>query len=102
MSLRTCSTPLGTVPMVTQSCAKSVLGRSEALAGHGAALRLLPPRPALERGAGYPLTAYVQKSSNFYAYVDAIKDIVCHWLTEEGSAQSRHAGSRGQGASGRG
>ena len=30
-------------------------------------------------------TAYVQKSSNFYAYVDAIKDIVGHWLTLEGS-----------------
>jgi two-component system, chemotaxis family, response regulator Rcp1 len=26
-------------------------------------------------------TAYVQKSANFYAYVDAIKDIVGHWLT---------------------
>ena len=26
-------------------------------------------------------TAYVQKSANFYAYVDAIKAIVCHWLT---------------------
>jgi hypothetical protein len=25
-------------------------------------------------------TAYVQKSANFYTYVDAIKDIVCHWL----------------------
>ena len=31
-------------------------------------------------------TAYVQKSSNFYAYVDAIKDIVCHWLTPEGTS----------------
>jgi two-component system response regulator len=31
----------------------------------------------LHRGA----TAYVQKSANFYAYVDAIKAIVCHWLT---------------------
>ena len=29
-------------------------------------------------------TAYVQKSANFYAYVDAIKDIVCHWLKPEG------------------
>src|SRR5437762_6985689 len=35
----------------------------------------------LHRGA----TAYVQKSANFYAYVDAIKDIVCHWLTPEGA-----------------
>ena len=31
-------------------------------------------------------TAYVQKSSNFYAYVDAITAIVCHWLTPEGSS----------------
>jgi CheY-like chemotaxis protein len=31
-------------------------------------------------------TAYVQKSANFYAYVDAIKDIVCHWLKLEGSS----------------
>src|SRR5439155_5357277 len=30
----------------------------------------------LHRGA----TAYVQKSPNFYAYVAAIKDIVCQWL----------------------
>jgi two-component system, chemotaxis family, response regulator Rcp1 len=36
----------------------------------------------LQRGA----TAYVQKSANFYAYVDAIKDIVCHWLTPEGAS----------------
>ena len=31
-------------------------------------------------------TAYVQKSANFYAYVDAIKAIVCHWLTPEGAS----------------
>jgi CheY-like chemotaxis protein len=30
-------------------------------------------------------TAYVQKSADFYAYVGAIKDIVCHWLTEDGA-----------------
>ena len=34
----------------------------------------------LQRGA----TAYVQKAANFYAYVDAIKDIVCRWLKPEG------------------
>src|SRR2546425_2493345 len=31
-------------------------------------------------------TAYVQKSANFYAYVDAITDIVCHWLTPESTS----------------
>ena len=31
-------------------------------------------------------TAYVQKSANFYAYVDAITAIVGHWLTPEGSS----------------
>jgi two-component system, chemotaxis family, response regulator Rcp1 len=36
----------------------------------------------LQRGA----TAYVQKSANFYAYVDAITAIVGHWLKPEGSS----------------
>ena len=36
----------------------------------------------LQRGA----TAYVQKSANFYAYVDAIIDIVCHWLKPESAS----------------
>jgi chemotaxis family two-component system response regulator Rcp1 len=36
----------------------------------------------LHRGA----TAYVQKSANFYAYVDAITDIVCRWLKPEGAS----------------
>jgi len=31
-------------------------------------------------------TAYVQKSANFYAYVDAITAIVGHWLKPEGSS----------------
>jgi two-component system, chemotaxis family, response regulator Rcp1 len=35
-----------------------------------------------QRGA----TAYVQKSANFYAYVDAITAIVGHWLKPEGSS----------------
>ena len=49
-------------------------------------LSMIPKEEAEPRCRQLGATAYVQKSSNFYAYVDAIKDIVCHWLTPEGTS----------------
>jgi chemotaxis family two-component system response regulator Rcp1 len=47
---------------------------------------MAPKEEAEPRCLQLGATAYVQKSANFYAYVDAIKDIVCHWLTPEGAS----------------
>jgi two-component system, chemotaxis family, response regulator Rcp1 len=44
-------------------------------------LSVAPREEIAQRCLQCGATAYVQKSANFYAYVDAIKDIVCRWLT---------------------
>jgi DNA-binding response OmpR family regulator len=44
-------------------------------------LSAVPKEEAEARCLQLGAPAYVQKSANFYAYVDAIKAIVCHWLT---------------------
>ena|SRR5438093_7676179 len=43
-------------------------------------LSVAPQEEAEARCLQLGATAYAQKSANFYAYVDAIKAIVCHWL----------------------
>jgi two-component system, chemotaxis family, response regulator Rcp1 len=48
-------------------------------------LSVAPKEEIEQRCLHLGATAYVQKSANFYAYVDAIKDIVCYWLKLEGS-----------------
>ena len=49
-------------------------------------LSVAPKEEIEQRCLHLGATAYVQKSANFYAYVNAIKDIVWHWLTPEGAS----------------